>query len=44
MEENEENVAPREANWRRTVGLEGVTQVREGSSHFFMSLSSHSVY
>ena len=30
MAENEENVAPREANWRQTVGLVGVTQVREG--------------
>ena len=30
MTENEENVAPREANWRGALGLVGVTQVREG--------------
>ena len=30
MAENEQNVAPREANWRGALGLVGVTQVREG--------------
>lgn len=43
MTENEENVAARESNWCRTVGLVGVTQVCEGKEHLFGTVLAHSI-